>query len=493
MAIVATPTGAFIGGQWVDGDGERIDVHSPSTGELVGSVQTSTPAQVDAAVAAAKAAFPAWRATSVLERVEICRRAFDMCMERNEEIARMISMEVGKTIRESREEMEEFTVDHFRRASEDVLRHTGAVHPSTQERTTNKRILVVQEPIGVIAAVSPWNFPVDIAGIPIVYGLALGCTVVWKPSEYAPLCAQMFTQLLSDAGFPPGTINVVHGRGETGAQVVRHPDVASIVFTGSVETGEKVARDAGLKNRVLELGGNGPQIVLETATWRRRRTPPSSAASTWPASAARPPSGSSSTRRSRTGSSSCWSSGRRGLKVGDPLDDETDMGPLCTPAVLERTKQHVADAVDKGATVVLGGGSDGQFHEPTVIDGVTSAMRIAQEETFGPVAPIMAFDTLDEALAIANETEYGLTASVFTRSLHDAWRAAEALQHGTVHINETTNYWDQLAPFGGAKKSGSGRELAGVDHRRADRDQADHVRPRLAATTASRPGTARSG
>ena len=262
MAIVATPTGAFIGGQWVDGDGERIDVHSPSTGELVGSVQASTPAQVDAAVAAAKAAFPAWRATSVLERVEICRRAFDMCMERNEEIARMISMEVGKTIRESREEMEEFTVDHFRRASEDVLRHTGAVHPSTQERTTNKRILVVQEPIGVIAAVSPWNFPVDIAGIPIVYGLALGCTVVWKPSEYAPLCAQMFTQLLSDAGFPPGTINVVHGRGETGAQVVRHPDVASIVFTGSVETGEKVARDAGLKNRVLELGGNGPQIVL---------------------------------------------------------------------------------------------------------------------------------------------------------------------------------------------------------------------------------------
>ena len=460
VAIVATPTGAFIGGQWVDGDGERIDVHSPSTGELVGSVQASTPAQVDAAVAAAKAAFPAWRATSVLERVEICRRAFDMCMERNEEIARMISMEVGKTIRESREEMEEFTVDHFRRASEDVLRHTGAVHPSTQERTTNKRILVVQEPIGVIAAVSPWNFPVDIAGIPIVYGLALGCTVVWKPSEYAPLCAQMFTQLLSDAGFPPGTINVVHGRGETGAQVVRHPDVASIVFTGSVETGEKVARDAGLKNRVLELGGNGPQIVLADGDLEKA----ADAAIVGCFYLA----GQCCTAAERILVHSSVKDRfvellverARGLKVGDPLDDETDMGPLCTPAVLERTQQHVADAVDKGATVVLGGGSDGQFHEPTVIDGVTSAMRIAQEETFGPVAPIMAFDTLDEALAIANETEYGLTASVFTRSLHDAWRAAEALQHGTVHINETTNYWDQLAPFGGAKKSGSGRELA---------------------------------
>ena len=151
----------------------------------------------------------------------------------------------------------------------------------------------------------------------------------------------------------------------------------------------------------------------------------------------------------------------KALRVGDPLDDETDMGPVCTPAVLERTQAHVADAVERGATVVYGGGHDGQYHEPTIVDGVTSEMRIAQEETFGPVAPIMTFATLDEALAIANETEFGLTASVFTRSLHDAWRAAEELRHGTVHINETTNYWDQLAPFGGAKKSGAGRELAG--------------------------------
>ena len=151
----------------------------------------------------------------------------------------------------------------------------------------------------------------------------------------------------------------------------------------------------------------------------------------------------------------------KALRVGDPLDDETDMGPVCTQAVLERTQAHVADAVERGATVVYGGGHDGQYHEPTIVDGVTSAMRIAQEETFGPVAPIMTFSTLDEALAIANETEFGLTASVFTRSLHDAWRAAEELRHGTVHINETTNYWDQLAPFGGAKKSGAGRELAG--------------------------------
>ena len=333
--------------------------------------------------------------------------------------------------------------------------------PSTQERTNAKRILIVQEPVGVVAAVSPWNFPVDIAGIPIVYGLAVGCTVVWKPSEYAPLCANMFAELLHDAGFPAGTINVVHGRGDVGQSLVTHPEVGSVVFTGSVETGEKVARDAGLKNRVLELGGNGPQIVLADADIDKA------------ADAA-------IVGCFYLAGQCCTAAERilvhesvkdrfleallertKALRVGDPLDDETDMGPVCTQAVLERTQAHVEDAVERGATVVYGGGHDGRYHEPTIVDGVTSAMRIAQEETFGPVAPIMTFSTLDEALAIANETEFGLTASVFTRSLHDAWRAAEELRHGTVHINETTNYWDQLAPFGGAKKSGAGRELAG--------------------------------
>jgi acyl-CoA reductase-like NAD-dependent aldehyde dehydrogenase len=342
-----------------------------------------------------------------------------------------------------------------------VLRHAGKVLPSTQERSNGKRILIVQEPVGVVAAVSPWNFPVDIAGIPIVYGLAVGCTVVWKPSEYAPLCAQMFTELLDDVGFPAGTVNLVHGRGDIGQALVGHPDVGSVVFTGSIETGEKVAREAGLKNRVLELGGNGPQIVLADAdiekaadaaivgcfylagqccTAAERILVHESVKDEFVAALLE--------RTAR-------------LRVGDPLDEATDMGPVCRPATIARTQEHLEDAVAKGATVVHGGGHDGQFHEPTIVDGVTSAMRIAQEETFGPVAPIMTFETLDEAIAIANETEFGLTAAVFTRSLHDAWRAAEELRHGTVHINETTNYWDQLAPFGGAKKSGAGRELAG--------------------------------
>jgi acyl-CoA reductase-like NAD-dependent aldehyde dehydrogenase len=382
-------------------------------------------------------------------------------MERADEIAEMITKEVGKTIRESREEMVEYTADHFRRASEDVLRHAGKVLPSTQERSNAKRIVVVQEPVGVVAAVTPWNFPVDIAGIPIVYGLAVGCTTVWKPSEQAPLCANMFAEVIHDAGFPPGTLNVVHGRGDVGSALVAHPDVASVVFTGSSKTGEQVARDAALKNRVLELGGNGPQIVLADANIAKA------------ADAA-------IVGCFYLAGQCCTAAERilvhesvkdefvealvertKALNVGDPLDEVTDMGPLCTDEVLARTIEHVEDAVAKGARVVHGGGYEGRFHEPTILDGVTSDMAIAREETFGPVAPIMTFGDLDEALAIANETDYGLTAAVFTRSLHDAWHAAEELRHGTVHINETTNYWDQLAPFGGAKKSGAGRELAG--------------------------------
>jgi succinate-semialdehyde dehydrogenase/glutarate-semialdehyde dehydrogenase len=458
---VTTRNGAFIGGDWVAGDGEEIEVRSPGSGELLGTVVGASPAQVERAVEAAAEAFASWRRSPLLERVELCRRAFEICMERSEEIAQMISREVGKTIRESREEMVEFTVDHFRRASEDMLRHRGQVLPSTQERSNAKRIVVVQEPVGVVAAISPWNFPVDIAGIPVVYGLAVGCTVVWKPSEHAPLCANMFAEVIHDAGFPPGVLNVVHGRGETGSALVGHPDVASVVFTGSTRTGEQVARAAGLKNRVLELGGNGPQIVLADADIEKA----ADAAIVGCFYLA----GQCCTAAERIlvhedvkdAFVAALLERTKALRVGDPLDEETDMGPMCTREVLERTQAHIRDAVDQGARILHGGGHDGQFHEPTVIDGVTSAMRIAKEETFGPVAPIMTFRTLDEALEVANETDYGLTASVFTRSLHDAWRAAEELRHGTVHINETTNYWDQLAPFGGAKKSGTGRELAG--------------------------------
>ena len=297
MAI-ATRQDAYIGGEWIPGDGEEIEVRSPATGELLGTVAASSPAQVEAAVAAAAEAFRTWRKFSLLERVELCRAAFTICMERSDEIAEMITREVGKTIRESREEMVEYTADHFRRASEDVLRYAGKVLPSTQERTNDKRIVVVQEPIGVVAAVTPWNFPVDIAGIPIVYGLAIGCTTVWKPSEQAPLCANMFAEVIHDAGFPPGTLNVVHGRGDVGATLVRHPDVGAVVFTGSSQHRQAGRPRRGAQEPRPRAGRQRPaDRARRRRTSTRPPTPPSSAASTSPASAARPPSASSCTSR----------------------------------------------------------------------------------------------------------------------------------------------------------------------------------------------------
>lgn len=459
MAVTATYPGVFIAGEWQAGGGETIEVRSPWDDSLIGTVGAATSAQLEAAVRSAADAFPAWRRTPLMQRVDICRAAFAICERRNEEIAQMITLETGKTIREAREEMEEFTVDHFRRAPEDVIRYRGQVLPSTQERNGSKRIMVVQEPIGVVAAISPWNFPVDIAGIPIVYGLALGCTVVWKPSEIAPLCANLFVEVLHEAGFPPGTINLVHGRGDIGGELVRHDDVGTVVFTGSVATGEQVARDAGLKNRVLELGGNGPQIVRADADLGHAADAAIMGCFYLAGQCCTAAERILVHRDVHDRFVDLLAERTRALQLGDPLDAATDMGPLATDANLRRTQEHIADAVEKGATVVHGGGFERRLHEPTILTGVTSDMRIAQEETFGPVAPIIVFDSDDQAIRIANETEYGLTAAVFTEDLRVAWRYAEELCHGTVHINESTNYWDQMAPFGGTKKSGSGREL----------------------------------
>jgi succinate-semialdehyde dehydrogenase / glutarate-semialdehyde dehydrogenase len=460
MTTVGTHRQALIGGVWVDGGDGTIEVRSPHSGDVVGTVTRCTADDVGLAVQAAQAAFPAWKQTPLLMRVELLYRAYEQCKRRNEAIARQISEEMGKTIRESREEMAEYACEHFRRAAEDVLRYRGHVLPSTQERTAGKRIVVTQEPAGVVAVVTPWNFPVDIAAIAICYALAIGDTVVWKPSEYAPLSSVMLAEVFHDAGFPPGTVNMVTGEGEVGHAVVEHPGVNAVVFTGSTKTGKAIASSIGLKKRVLELGGNGPLIVRADADLERAADAAILGCyylAGQCCTAAERLLVHESVREAFIG----HLTGRAGrLRVGDPLDETTDMGPLCNTGVLERTREHVDDAVAGGAKVVLGGSARGLYFAPTVLDGVTPEMLIAREETFGPVAPVMSFATDDEAIAIANATGYGLTAAVFTNDLRMAWRYAESLNHGTVLVNETTNYWDQLAPFGGRGKSGTGRELS---------------------------------
>ena len=369
---------------------------------------------------------------------------------------------MGKTIRESREEMLQYGWGHFRRAAEDMLRFRGMTMPNSETRSNSKRMFVQQYPLGVVGVISPFNFPVDIPAIAITYALIAGNTVVWKPSEYCPGSTRRYAQVFQDAGFPAGVFNYVPGYGDAGEALVESPDVRGLFFTGSTRVGRKIAAaaGAGLKRTLLELGGNGPIIVHHDADLDR------------------------AVEATITGcfymaGQVCTAAERvlvhedihdlfvaklvertKQLKTGDPLDEATDMGPLCNDNVLKQVVSHVDDARSKGADVIQAGELTGRLFPPTILVNVTEDMLIAREETFGPVAPIIKYGDIDEALQIANSTEFGLNAAAFTNNLRDAWRFIDGLEHGTVLINETTNYWDQLAPFGGAKSSGLGRELS---------------------------------
>lgn len=451
--------GALIDGKWHPGSAGTFDVRSPGRGEVVHTVGRGGAQDVQAAVEAARAAQGAWAETSVIERVEILRRMQDVLLEHAEEIAQMVTLETGKTIRETREELWEYTAPAYHRAAEQILRLSGKTYQSTQERSTNKRLVLTQRPIGVVAVIAPYNFPTDISSIAIAHALASGNTVVWKPSEYAPRACAMVAALAEEAGFPPGVLNLVQGLGDVGAALVEHDDVDGIFFTGSTATGTRIAANAGLKKLLLELGGDGPQIVLADADVD------------------------AAVQGAITGSfylagQVCTSAERilvhedvydefvtkfkdavSQLVIGDPADDATDMGPLCNQTTLDRVKAHVAQAVELGAEVFQHGPEDGMFYPATVLTNVPWKADVMQLETFGPVIPVVKISSAEEAVEIAKGTGMGLVASLWTRDLATAWRVAEALPHGAVNVNETSNYWDQLAPFGGSGKSGVGREL----------------------------------
>jgi acyl-CoA reductase-like NAD-dependent aldehyde dehydrogenase len=429
---------------------------------VLGRFTVCQPSDVEMAIRSARRAQASWAATPLLDKVDLMYKAYELCKEANEEIAQSISAEMGKTIRESREEMLQYGWGHFRRAAEDMLRFRGMTLPNSETRTNTKRMFVQQYPLGVVGVISPFNFPVDIPAIAITYALIAGNTVVWKPSEYCPGSTQRYAKVFQDAGFPAGVFNFVPGYGDAGEALVESPEVRGLFFTGSTRVGRKIAAaaGAGLKRTLLELGGNGPIIVHRDADLDR------------------------AVEATITGcfymaGQVCTAAERvlvhedihdlfveklvdrtKQLTIGDPLDEATDMGPLCNDTVLRQVQSHVDDARAKGAEVIQTADLEGRLFPPTILVNVTDDMLVAQDETFGPVAPIIKYKNIDEALEIANSTEFGLNAAAFTNDLRDAWRFIDGLQHGTVLINETTNYWDQLAPFGGAKSSGLGRELS---------------------------------
>lgn len=454
------PTKSLIAGAWVDGASGTFPVYSPQSGALIADVAKCDATDVERAVAAARAAQPAWAAMPLIERVKIMRQIHQLFAKRAEEVAQVLIIEIGKTVAEAREEVHEYAAPSWQKAGEEVLRHRGLSFPSTQEQTNNKRLVLTHRPLGVVGVITPYNFPTDISSIALAHIIAAGNTVVWKPSEFSPICCNMVAEICTEAGLPPGVLNVVHGLGDVGAAIVDHEDVDGLFFTGSTATGKRIAAKAALRPHLLELGGDGPVIVLADADIDAAVEGAMNACFYYAGQVCT--SGERLLVHEDVHDEFVAKLKARAaqLRIGDPGDESTDMGPLRNDATLKRVVEHVEDARAQGAEITQYGPQEGLFFPATILTGVTRDMVIAQEETFGPVAPIIKVSSIPEAIEIANSSKLGLIASLWTRDLATAWRVGEALQHGTVNINETSNYWDQLAPFGGTGNSGVGRELS---------------------------------
>jgi succinate-semialdehyde dehydrogenase/glutarate-semialdehyde dehydrogenase len=453
----------LIGGKWVDGAGaESIPVHSPATGELLAEVPMGIAEDVDKAVEAARGARHEMAVMGPFQRAELLHAIADLISERREEIARDLAREQGKPYHSEAIGEVGIAVEMWRDAAEIIKRLEGEVVPSSDPR---KRIITIRQPRGVYGVITPWNFPATIPTEYLCAGLAAGNTIVWKPSELTPLTALHLARAMDDAGVPPGTINVVTGDGPTvGEAIVSHPEVDAVGATGSPQTGDRIARAAGAKPVLLELGGNCPAIVfadadLEFAIQRMISGCFANAGQIC-----------DSTERIIVHESlhdrvvEGLVKGAEAVKLGLSLDPETTMGPLNNENTAAKVDRHLADAVDAGASVLAGGSRDDDrptrlYYRPTVVDGVEPGMQIFREETFGPVASVTTFSEVDEAISLANDSELGLVAGVFTNDPQLAAYTGERLEAGIVNLNDIPTYWQPHTAFGGytGKKSGVGR------------------------------------
>ena len=456
----------LINGEWLPSDsGERFDVINPATGEVVAACAKAAVAETGRALEAARAAFEGWRHKPARERCDLMHQAASIFRERIDDIARLLTLEHGKPLQDSYKELQ-FSADVIDYYAEEARRQFGR-HFEGDAGPTHS--FVLQQPLGVVAAITPWNFPVDLLSWKIGPALAVGCTVVVKPPSEAPTAAIEFLRAFEDAGLPPGVVNMVTGSGGTvGAELVSNPISRKIAFTGSTATGLWIAQEAAkqLKHVTLELGGSAPFVVFKDADL----------ASAVPQALRRAFSHTGQicisvnrifvhehvadefTRR--------LAEGARQLRVANGLAvPDADMGPMINAAGLDTTRDHLADAVQKGARVLAGGRepeghefAGGFFFLPTVLSGATPEMKVMQEETFGPLAPVATFRTVDEGIEMANNSPYGLAAYVFTRDLDTAMYAAERIDAGGIGIN-INDITDVRGPFGGRKMSGVGREL----------------------------------
>ena len=455
----------YIDSGWRPGGGGAAAAVSPSSGETFASVAAGSPADVDDAVAAARAAWPAWAAASPFDRARCCEQVIAGIRERREELARALTEDQGKPLAaEAYDEVDELA-EYFRMAGEDAKRREGGLPAST---SAERRILATRVPLGVIAVVSPWNWPYTMGAELFAPAMAAGNTVVWVPAPSTSACCAVLADVLAGAGLPAGVFNFVPGPGPVvGDALAGHPDVAGVGFVGSVETGGLVAARAAGKAQLLELGGNGPMVILADADLELAAGAALEAAYLC--------AGQSCTAGERflvhaavAGEfvERVVAATKANIRLGDPFAPETTMGPLNNEATAAKFDRHIADALAGGARVCCGGRRAAGFPtalyaEPTVLDGVTPGMAIEREETFGPVVPVVEVASAAEALELTNASPYGLTAAVFTEDLERGLAFAERARAGWVNINASTNLWESHLPFGGRAGSVSGHGRVG--------------------------------
>ena len=469
LELLAVPQGRnYIAGRWVDPVGDRMLTSvNPATGEVLGVAPDSSAADVDRAVRAAAEAWPSWRATPAPRRAEILFRAAELLVRHKEELARLATREMGKILTETRGDVQEAIDMTYFIAGEGRRLH-GYTTPSEMPR---KAAYCVRQPLGVVGVITPWNFPVAIPSWKIVPALVCGNTVVFKPAPETPLTAAALTALLVEAGLPPGVLNLVTGGDETGAALVDHPGIALISFTGSTDVGLQVAARCQARGvRVsLEMGGKNAAIVLDDADLELAAD-----ALTWSAFGTTGQRCTACSRivvtpRAHQEVVERLADRARRLRLGDGLDPATDMGPLVSASQRQRVETYVEIGRREGATVVLGGERPrvpglerGFFYAPTILDGVTPGMRVAQEEIFGPVVGVMDAASLEEAIEIVNGVRYGLSASIFTRDVFAAMRAVEEIRTGIVYVNHGTTGAEVHLPFGGTRATGNGHREGGL-------------------------------
>ena len=457
----------LIDGQWLAADdGSRIDVHNPATGEAVGHVPRMGEAETQRAIAAAERAFALWKQQTAEARARLLHRWFELMMENQEDLALIMTSEQGKPLAESRGEIA-YAASYVQWFAEEARRIYGSTVPAPW---ADKRIIVTKEPVGVCAAITPWNFPAAMITRKVAPALAAGCTIIVKPAQQTPLSALAMAELAQRAGIPEGVFSVITGSSRAiGGVLTASMAVRKLTFTGSTEVGRVLAEQCAptLKKMSLELGGNAPFIVFDDADLDAAVE------------------GAMASKYRNTGQT-CVCANRllvqdsvydafmarlkvavQALKVGNGLEAGVGQGPLIDQAAVDKVEELVADAVKNGAEVVLGGkrhALGGTFYEPTILAHATDRMRIAREEVFGPVAPVFRFKTEEEAIRMANDTEYGLAAYFYARDVGRVWRVGEALEYGMVGINSGI-ISTAVAPFGGVKQSGMGREggAAGIE------------------------------